>query len=91
MQRSAVMILAVLLFVTGFACTGLNQTAPPSLAVSPPPVAVPIGATLLEGMGAFRGSFATGKPETQRWFDQALILTYGFNHDAAERSFLKAV
>jgi hypothetical protein len=26
----------------------------------------------------------------QRWFDQGLMLTYGFNHDAAERSFLKA-
>ena len=90
MKRSAVMILAVLLFVTGFACTGLNKNAPPP--TSPPPaIAVPVGATLLEGMGAFRSSFATGKPETQRWFDQALILTYGFNHDAAERSFLKAV
>lgn len=26
----------------------------------------------------------------QRWFDQGLALTYGFNHDAAERAFLKA-
>jgi tetratricopeptide (TPR) repeat protein len=26
----------------------------------------------------------------QRWFDQGLMLTYGFNHDAAERSFVKA-
>jgi tetratricopeptide (TPR) repeat protein len=25
-----------------------------------------------------------------RWFDQGLMLTYGFNHDAAERSFLRA-
>jgi hypothetical protein len=29
-------------------------------------------------------------PEVQRWFDQGLMLTYGFNHDAAERSFLRA-
>ncbi len=29
-------------------------------------------------------------PEVQRWFDKGLMLTYGFNHDAAERSFLKA-
>ena len=27
---------------------------------------------------------------SQRWFDQGLAMTYGFNHDAAERSFLKA-
>ena len=26
----------------------------------------------------------------QRWFNQGLMLTFGFNHDAAERSFLKA-
>ena len=30
------------------------------------------------------------KPEAQRWFNQALMLTFGFNHDAAERSYLKA-
>jgi len=29
-------------------------------------------------------------PAAQRWFDQGLALTYGFNHDAAERSYLKA-
>jgi hypothetical protein len=29
-------------------------------------------------------------PDVQRWFDQGLMLAYGFNHDAAERSFLKA-
>jgi tetratricopeptide (TPR) repeat protein len=29
-------------------------------------------------------------PDVQRWFDQGLAMTYGFNHDAAERSFLKA-
>ena len=28
--------------------------------------------------------------DVQRWFDQGLAMTYGFNHDAAERSFLKA-
>src|SRR5690606_17893014 len=28
--------------------------------------------------------------EVQRWFDQGLALTYGFNHDAAGRAFLKA-
>ncbi len=32
---------------------------------------------------------AKGK-DVQRWFDQGLAMTYGFNHDAAERSFLKA-
>jgi len=32
----------------------------------------------------------TNVPEAQEWFNQGLMLTYGFNHDAAERSYLKA-
>jgi tetratricopeptide (TPR) repeat protein len=56
----------------------------------PPPVQAPIGATLLPGLGAYEFKITTSKPEAQRWFNQALMLTYGFNHDAAERSYLKA-
>ncbi|MGQ0384858.1 MAG: hypothetical protein ACT4UP_09305 [Gammaproteobacteria bacterium] len=54
------------------------------------PDLAPIGATLLEGLGNHSMPVTSGHPEVQRWFDQALALTYGFNHDAAERSFLKA-
>ena len=61
---------------------------------SPPPpspaVAAPIGATLLEGLGDYSFPVTSSHPEVQRWFDQGLMLTYGFNHDAAERTFLKA-
>ncbi|HEX5664156.1 MAG TPA: hypothetical protein VFX93_11775, partial [Xanthomonadaceae bacterium] len=49
-----------------------------------------IGAHLLEGLGDYRFPVTSKHPEVQRWFDQGLMLTYGFNHDAAERSFLKA-
>ena len=58
-------------------------------AVSPPELAM-IGAHLLEGLGDYRFPVTTKHPEVQRWFDQGLMLAYGFNHDAAERSFLKA-
>ncbi len=59
---------------------------------SPPlPELAPVGATLLEGLGDHNMSISTDNPEVQRWFDQGLMLTYGFNHDAAERSFLKAI
>ncbi|HRP72191.1 MAG TPA: hypothetical protein PK743_06110 [Luteimonas sp.] len=57
--------------------------------VSPPEMAM-IGAHLLEGLGDYRFPVTSAHPEVQRWFDQGLMLTYGFNHDAAERSFLKA-
>ena len=49
-----------------------------------------VGATLLDGLGDYSFPVTTSNPEAQRWFNQGLMLTYGFNHDAAERSFLKA-
>lgn len=58
-------------------------------AVSSPEQAM-IGAHLLEGLGDYRFPVTSTHPEVQRWFDQGLMLAYGFNHDAAERSFLKA-
>jgi tetratricopeptide (TPR) repeat protein len=58
----------------------------------PPGPVIPalVGATLLEGLGSHSFPVTSSHPEVQRWFDQGLMLTYGFNHDAAERSFLKA-
>ncbi len=55
-----------------------------------PPIA-PVGATLLHGLGDYSRRITTDSEEAQRWFDQALMLTWGFNHQAAERSFLQAV
>ncbi|MBX3702495.1 MAG: hypothetical protein KF822_01840 [Steroidobacteraceae bacterium] len=54
------------------------------------PDLAPVGATLLDGLGDYSLPVTSEHPEVQRWFDQGLALTYGFNHDAAERSFLKA-
>lgn len=49
-----------------------------------------VGATLLPGLGDYQFPVSAAHPDVQRWFDQGLALTYGFNHEAAERSFLKA-
>jgi tetratricopeptide (TPR) repeat protein len=57
---------------------------------SAPPDLAPVGANLLEGLGDYSMPVTAKNPEVQRWFDQGLALTYGFNHQAAERSFLKA-
>ncbi|HKY00257.1 MAG TPA: tetratricopeptide repeat protein [Steroidobacteraceae bacterium] len=54
------------------------------------PDLAPAGANLLEGLGDYSMPVTAKSPEVQRWFDQGLAMTYGFNHDAAERSFLKA-
>jgi tetratricopeptide (TPR) repeat protein len=45
---------------------------------------------LLTGLGNYHFPISSKQPQVQRWFDQGLMLTFGFNHDAAERSFLKA-
>lgn len=92
MQRPAIAVLIVLGFASGYACTALNQQAaepvpPPAPGVPP----APVGATLLEGLGDYQRPITTASADAQRWFNQGLILSYGFNHDAAERSFLKAV
>lgn len=57
--------------------------------VSAPELAM-IGANLLQGLGNHQFPVTSSHPEVQRWFNQGLMLTFGFNHDAAERSFLKA-
>ena len=65
-----------------------NTEAAP--AVSPPQMAM-VGAHLLEGLGNYHFAVTSKHPEVQRWFDQGLMLTYGFNHDAAERSFAAVI
>ncbi len=62
-----------------------------------PPVqeAAPVaadGATapLLEGIGPLHFAISTEDPLTQRYFNQALTLAFGFNHAEAVRSFKEA-
>ncbi len=47
-------------------------------------------ATLIPGLGDVHHPVSTSKPEAQQFFDQALALVYGFNHDEAVRSFKRA-
>jgi tetratricopeptide (TPR) repeat protein len=46
--------------------------------------------TLYKGLGSWHHTIATRNPEAQKFFDQALSLTYGFNRYEALRSFRKA-
>jgi len=55
-----------------------------------PPGHVPGEMPLLKGFGDWRHRITTSSPEAQRYFDQGLRLTYGFNHDEAVRSFERA-
>lgn len=93
MNRLLVIVLIVAVALAGvfYVRKHREERSEPPTASTPAPV-VPgiVGATLLDGLGNYHFAITTSKPEVQRWFDQALMLTYGFNHDAAERSFLRA-
>jgi tetratricopeptide (TPR) repeat protein len=47
-------------------------------------------APLLDGMGAHHHPITTTSPQAQRYFDQGLVLSFGFNHKEAARSFREA-
>jgi tetratricopeptide (TPR) repeat protein len=63
-------------------CGGATTPSAPQAAepASKPP-------ELLAGLGGHQRPITTTSPEAQRYFDQGLALIYGFNHDAAVRSF----
>ena len=46
--------------------------------------------TLLPGLGKIHHPIQTRSPLAQKYFNQGLMLVYGFNHDEAIRSFEKA-
>jgi tetratricopeptide (TPR) repeat protein len=48
------------------------------------------GAPLFSGMGEFHRVIDTSDPGAQRYFDQGMVLTFGFNHAEAIRSFRAA-
>ncbi len=47
-------------------------------------------APLLNGMGTHHHQVSTRSPQAQRYFDQGLVLSFGFNHKEAARSFQQA-
>lgn len=47
-------------------------------------------ALLFDGTDSYSRTISTSKPSAQRYFDQGLFLSYGFNHDEAVRSFEEA-
>ena len=48
------------------------------------------GAPLFEGMGDFHREITTSDPDAQKYFDQGMVLAFGFNHAESIRSFRAA-
>jgi tetratricopeptide (TPR) repeat protein len=90
MRRILVLAAGVAALAAGILAGARTADSPANATVASVPKTQLVGATLLPGLGDYRFAITTRSPEAQRWFDQALMLTFGFNHDAAERSYLKA-
>jgi hypothetical protein len=50
----------------------------------------PGGSELVGGLGNVHHPIKTSSAEAQKFFDQGVALTFGFNHEAAIRSFERA-
>lgn len=48
------------------------------------------GAPLFEGMGDFHREISTSSADAQKYFDQGMVLAFGFNHAESIRSFKAA-
>jgi len=70
---------SLLLLTAILSCQPKNVPDAPEAAEPPP--------RLLEELGDQTHPISTESELTQRYFDQGLILTFGFNHEAAIRSF----
>ncbi len=74
------------------ACLVALAAAPAFADHSMPPAAdAPADAPPLYGdLGSWHRAITTASPEAQRYFDQGLVLCYGFNHAEAIRAFREA-
>lgn len=77
------------------ACASAPDTSKvPAAPSAPPPVAATEAkpqAPLFEKLGAYRRKISSQSPLAQRFFNQGMVLAYGFNHAEAARSFREAL
>jgi tetratricopeptide (TPR) repeat protein len=84
-------LVSPLLAAAAFAALGWPFAAPAALAQhAGEHAAAPKPVTLLPGLGAHRHPIATSSPEAQKYFDQGMVMLFGFNHEEAFRAFEKA-
>src|SRR5262249_16069226 len=72
------------------ACGAPPAPAPQPSTPPPQPKPSPAGTVLVPGFGDHHHPIRTSNPEAQRFFDQGVAMTFGFNHEAAIRSFERA-
>ncbi|RZO79908.1 MAG: hypothetical protein EVA63_07040 [Halieaceae bacterium] len=77
-----------LIYLGLIGCGGDPATDAPDSLVSD--LAQRAGAPLFEGLGTFHMPVTTVDPDAQRYFDQGMVLAFGFNHAESIRSFRAA-
>ncbi|MEN8181527.1 MAG: hypothetical protein ABFS46_03215 [Myxococcota bacterium] len=93
MGRKIGFVVAGVLLLGPAACelrsgAGSGESAPP--AEAPLASAAETSPRLLDDLGDHHHPITTGSERAQRYFDQGLILTFGFNHEAAINAFQEA-
>jgi hypothetical protein len=68
----------------------VSSTIPARTAESRAALVARAGAPLFDGLGDYHREIATRDPGAQRYFDQGMVLAFGFNHAEAIRSFRAA-
>ncbi|MEM7503250.1 MAG: hypothetical protein AAF417_14450 [Pseudomonadota bacterium] len=93
-QQSWLLTAASLVLALG-ACSK-QEPAPPAAEAEADPVAernalaARAGAPLFDGMGDHEHPITTNDPDAQRYFNQGLVIDFGFNHAESARSFRAA-
>lgn len=89
------LLTAACLAVTLAACSKEQAAAPVATAEIDPiaernALAARAGAPLFDGMGDHEHQITTSDPDAQRYFNQGLVIDFGFNHAESARSFRAA-
>src|SRR5262245_270877 len=66
------------------------QAPGPAAETQPQAKPAPAGSDLVAGFGEHHHPIRTSNPDAQKFFDQGMAMTFGFNHEAAIRSFDRA-
>jgi tetratricopeptide (TPR) repeat protein len=80
-------LLLVVLVATGIGC---SRAAAPTPEEEKAALIARAGAPLFEGMGDYSRTITTSDAGAQRYFNQGMVLAFGFNHAEAIRSFRAA-
>jgi tetratricopeptide (TPR) repeat protein len=90
-KRIGLMVISAVLASSG--CGGgadSQSSANPAQTFPAQTLAQRAGAPLFDGMGDYHMPITTADPDAQRYFDQGMVLAFGFNHAESIRSFRAA-